>query len=75
LTVHALDDIGLHYARTLAAWRVRFLSRLDEVRRLGFDDRFIRMWDYYLSSCEAAFATRSLGTYQLVLARDGEDLR
>jgi cyclopropane-fatty-acyl-phospholipid synthase len=73
--VHALEDIGLHYARTLAAWRARFFARLDEVRALGFDDRFTRMWDFYLSSCEAAFATRTLSTYQLVLARDGEDLR
>jgi cyclopropane-fatty-acyl-phospholipid synthase len=74
LTVLTLDDIGLHYARTLAAWRDRFLGRLDEVRRLGFDDRFIRTWDYYLASCQAAFATRHLATYQIVLARDGEDL-
>jgi cyclopropane-fatty-acyl-phospholipid synthase len=75
LGIHALEDVGLHYARTLAEWRARFLARLDEVRALGFDDRFTRMWDYYLSSCEAAFATRTLSTYQLVLARDGEDLR
>lgn len=75
LSIHALEDIGLHYARTLAVWRARFMTRLGEVRSLGFDERFIRMWDYYLSSCEAAFATRSLATYQLVLARDAEDLR
>ena len=73
--VHALDDIALDYARTLACWRTRFLARIDEVRALGFDERFIRMWDYYLSSCEAAFATRSLATYQIVFARDAEDLQ
>jgi len=43
------------YARTLREWRVRFLQRLDEARMLGYDERFIRMWDYYLSYCEAAF--------------------
>jgi len=73
--VHALEDIGLDYARTLAHWRARFFDRIEQVHGLGFDDRFVRMWDYYLSSCEAAFATRALATYQLVLARDAEDLR
>lgn len=46
------------YARTLREWRTRFLDRLDEVRALGFDERFVRMWDYYLSYCEAAFLER-----------------
>lgn len=46
------------YARTLREWRKRFFERLDDVRELGFDERFIRMWDYYLSYCEAAFLER-----------------
>ncbi len=71
LGVHHLEDIGIHYAETLARWRRRFLSRLDAVRALGFDDRFVRMWDYYLSTCEAAFATRTLGNLQWVLTRPG----
>jgi cyclopropane-fatty-acyl-phospholipid synthase len=71
LGVHHLEDIGPHYAPTLARWRRRFLSRLDEVKALGFDERFIRMWDYYLSACEAYFATRRLGDLQLVLTRPG----
>jgi cyclopropane-fatty-acyl-phospholipid synthase len=74
LTVTAVDDIGLDYARTLAAWRSAFLHRLPDVRALGFDDRFIRMWDYYLAVCEAAFSTRTLGTMQIVMARAGEAL-
>ena len=41
------------------------------MRALGFDDRFIRMWDYYLAACEAYFATRRLGDLQLVLTRPG----
>ena len=71
LGVNDLEDIGPHYALTLAHWRQAFLSRLDRVRALGFDDRFIRMWDYYLAACEAYFATRRLGDLQLVLTRPG----
>ena len=69
LTIASAEDIGPDYARTLAAWRTAFLRRLPEVRALGFDDRFIRMWDYYLSVCQAAFTTRTLGTMQLVFER------
>ena len=75
LTVIGVDDIAPDYARTLAAWRSAFLRRLPEVRQLGFGDRFIRMWDYYLSACEAAFRVRMLGTMQITWARAGEDLR
>jgi cyclopropane-fatty-acyl-phospholipid synthase len=64
-----LEEIGPHYAPTLQAWRTRFLSRLDTVRRLGYDERFIRTWDFYLAYCEAAFRTRSLRDVQLVLSR------
>ena len=42
---------------------------LDTVRRLGYDERFIRTWDFYLAYCEAAFRTRSLRDVQLVLSR------
>jgi cyclopropane-fatty-acyl-phospholipid synthase len=69
LSLHHAEDIGAHYAHTLRAWRQRFLGRLDEVRALGFDDRFIRTWDYYLASCEAAFAERLVGNVQLVLSK------
>jgi cyclopropane-fatty-acyl-phospholipid synthase len=69
LIVNHLEDIGLHYAETLRRWRRSFLSRLEGVRELGFDERFVRTWDYYLSVCEASFATRSLSNLQLVLTR------
>ena len=62
--VHA-EDFGTHYARTLREWRKRFHARLDEVRELGFPDRFIRMWNYYLSYCEAAFDERFTGVVQI----------
>jgi len=69
LRIVQLDDIGPHYANTLAAWRECFLARLDEVRALGFDDRFIRMWLFYLCYCEGGFRERDLGTVRMVLAR------
>jgi cyclopropane-fatty-acyl-phospholipid synthase len=67
LRVNSVEDIGTHYARTLHLWRERFLAQLPEVRRLGFDDRFIRMWEFYLASCEAAFAVRYVGDLQIEL--------
>ena len=59
---------GLDYARTLATWRERFHARLDAVRALGFDERFVRIWDFYLAYCEAAFARRSTDVVQFTLA-------
>jgi len=64
------EEIGMHYARTLADWRARFHARLPEVRAMGFDQRFIRMWDFYLASCEGAFQERYTGDVQLVLAKN-----
>ncbi len=54
------------YARTLHEWRAVFVDRLDEVRQLGFDGRFIRMWEYYLCYCEGAFLERAVGVGQYV---------
>ncbi|MFN8392779.1 MAG: DUF1365 family protein [Bdellovibrionota bacterium] len=67
--VEHVENIGPNYARTLREWRSRFEARSDELRALGYDERFQRMWRYYLSYCEAGFATRSLGTLQLVLTQ------
>ncbi len=64
------EDIGAHYARTLEAWRRRFLANLDAVRKLGFDDRFIRMWEFYLAYCEGAFRERHISDVQLVLSKN-----
>ena len=66
-----LRDITDDYALTLAHWRERFMSRLDAVRRLGFDSRFIRMWEFYLSYCEGGFRERVIGTVQLAFAKPG----
>ncbi|MAX31543.1 MAG: SAM-dependent methyltransferase [Halomonadaceae bacterium] len=71
LNVLSLDEIGLHYARTLREWRHRFESKLDRIRKLGYDERFIRMWRYYLCYCEGGFLERSIGTCHLLMAKPG----
>jgi cyclopropane-fatty-acyl-phospholipid synthase len=67
LAVASEHAFGLDYARTLATWRERFHARLDAVRALGFDERFVRIWDFYLAYCEAAFARRSTDVVQFTL--------
>jgi cyclopropane-fatty-acyl-phospholipid synthase len=69
LHIEDVEDIGPHYATTLARWRDNFLARLAEVRALGYPDEFIRMWEFYLCYCEAGFAERALGDVQLLLRR------
>jgi cyclopropane-fatty-acyl-phospholipid synthase len=63
------ESISTHYAKTLALWRERFFQRVAEVRRLGFDERFQRMWDFYLGWCEGAFREHYIGAAQLVFAK------
>ena len=70
-----LEDLGTHYARTIAIWRERFAARRDAVRRLGFDERFIRMWELYLAFSEAAFAERHISDVQLLLCKGYHDGR
>ncbi|MDG1898070.1 MAG: cyclopropane-fatty-acyl-phospholipid synthase [Fuerstiella sp.] len=66
LRLESVEDMSLHYARTLELWRDRFFHRLDDVRKLGFNDRFIRMWEYYLCYCEAAFREQAVRVVQIV---------
>lgn len=65
-----LEEFAEDYAKTLRLWDENFSARLDEVKALGFDDYFIRMWKMYLNYCEAAFITRNIGLVQLVFSRD-----
>lgn len=62
--VHA-EDFGTHYAETLRHWRRNFHERLDDVRALGYPERFLRMWGYYFCYCEAAFDERYTGVVQI----------
>jgi len=63
-------DFGLDYAETLRRWRDAFLANEGPVRRLGFDTRFMRIWEFYLAYCEAAFAARNTSVMQFTLRRD-----
>ena len=70
LRTEGVEDIGIHYADTLAAWRAKLFAHVERVRALGYPDEFVRMWDFYLSYCEAGFAERALGDVQMLLVRD-----
>ena len=64
-----LEDITPHYAETLSRWREKLRKNWEEIRGLGYEDRFLRLWEYYLCTCQAAFAERYVSDVQLVLAR------
>lgn len=67
--LHALDDMSQDYARTLRTWRETFNQRAADVRLLGFDERFLRKWNYYLAYSESAFAMRNISVVQTVHTR------
>ena len=69
LRVVGSRSFGTHYARTLATWRARFLERAAAVRAQGFDERFVRIWHFYLAYCEAAFAEGNTDVTQYTLER------
>jgi cyclopropane-fatty-acyl-phospholipid synthase len=69
LRLFNLEEIGSSYALTLNHWRRRFMSRLDAVRALGYPERFIRMWEFYLCYCEGGFIERSIGDVQMLFTR------
>jgi cyclopropane-fatty-acyl-phospholipid synthase len=64
-----LEDIGIHYARTLRDWRERFHREKAALLAKGYSEEFFRKWDYYFCYCEAAFQTETLGVHHLVLER------
>jgi cyclopropane-fatty-acyl-phospholipid synthase len=69
LFLHDLEDLGNDYARTLATWHQNFNAHVTQVRALGFDEPFLRSWNYYLKYCEAAFATRNISVVQAIYTR------
>ncbi|CAH9137357.1 unnamed protein product [Cuscuta epithymum] len=71
LCVEHLEDIGIHYYKTLRCWRENFLERQRQILDLGFDQKFIRTWEYYFDYCAAGFQTCTLGNYQMVFSRPG----
>lgn len=69
LVVRHLQDIGLDYARTLKDWRDKFMLERDSVHRLGYDDNFVRLWQFYLCYCEGGFLERATSAVHLVLSK------
>jgi cyclopropane-fatty-acyl-phospholipid synthase len=64
-----MEDLGEDYARTLACWQERFTTAETSVRALGFDDRFQRLWHYYLAYCRAGFALRHISVVHALYER------
>lgn len=69
MRIFHLEDIGPHYASTLRLWRERFFANIEKIGQLGYSERFIRMWQYYLCYCEGGFRQQSIGTVQLLLTK------
>lgn len=69
LNLIGLEEMGLHYAKTLNQWNHNFNKKISEVKSLGFDDEFIRKWNYYLSYCEAAFKMRNINVVQIIYSK------
>ena len=65
-------NFGTHYARTLEEWRTRFLASWSEIAKLGFDEQFHRMWEQYLSYCEAGFSVGTIDVHQIALMKPHE---
>jgi cyclopropane-fatty-acyl-phospholipid synthase len=63
------DGFGTHYADTLAAWRRRFIAAWDRIAALGFDERFKRLWTYYLAYCEGGFRAGNIDVRQVAFAK------
>ena len=66
LVIDEVQDIGLHYARTLNDWRLAFEHSWDELKGLGYSEEFKRLWLFYFSYCEGAFLERVISTHHLV---------
>ena len=69
LHVSNIRPMGRHYEHTLRLWREQFVSNWEHVAELGFDDRFFRMWEFYLAYCEAGFRTGYLDVAQIRIER------
>jgi cyclopropane-fatty-acyl-phospholipid synthase len=71
MRIFHLEDIGPHYARTLRAWRSRFLAAAATIQGMGFSQEFMRMWNYYFCYCEGGFEERSIGAVQILFTKPG----
>ncbi|KAJ7954670.1 Cyclopropane-fatty-acyl-phospholipid synthase [Quillaja saponaria] len=71
LCVEHLENMGIHYYQTLRLWRKNFMEKQGQITALGFNEKFIRTWEYYFDYCAAGFKSRTLGNYQVVFSRPG----
>lgn len=71
LCVEQVENIGIHYYQTLRCWRKNFMEKQSKILALGFNDKFIRTWEYYFDYCAAGFRSYTLGNYQIVFSRPG----
>ena len=67
LKINSYNSYGLHYSNTLIIWRDKFLKKWDLIAKQGFDLNFKRMWDFYLSYCEAGFKSKNIDLIQFSL--------
>jgi len=67
LKLEDIEEIGSHYATTLNLWNKNFNQNIDEIKKMGFDQYFINLWNYYFSYCEAGFANNTIDDVQLVM--------
>ena len=66
-----MEDITKHYAETLHRWKANFMKVIPEVKKMGFSEAFIKMWEFYFVFCEAGFLERNIGDVQLVFSKSG----
>ena len=71
LAIVDMEDITKHYAETLNRWKVNFMKVIPEVKKMGFSEAFIKMWEFYFVFCEAGFLERNIGDVQLVFSKSG----
>ncbi|GAC15891.1 SAM-dependent methyltransferase [Aliiglaciecola lipolytica] len=69
MMIRDLHDIGLDYAKTINHWQQRFTAKQETLSSSGYDERFMRMWQYYFSYCEGGFLERTISTVQLVISK------
>ncbi|KAJ8768382.1 hypothetical protein K2173_021535 [Erythroxylum novogranatense] len=74
LCVEHVENIGSHYYHTLRRWRKNFLANRSKILDMGFDEKFIRTWEYYFDYCAAGFKSYTLGDYQIVFSRPGNTM-
>ena len=74
MVVRHIDDFGFDYARTVEDWRRRFHNALPVLEKLGYDERFRRLWDFYLCYCQGGFLERSISVVHLTATRPADRL-